>query len=822
MATEEKLVDYLRWTTAELHQAKQRLEEYESRDREPIAIVAMACRFAGGARSPEELWRLVAEGEETISGFPADRGWDVDALGGSGERAGGFVYDALDFDASFFGMSEGEALATEPQQRLLLELAWEAVERGGIDPHTLRGSRTGVYAGLTTHDYVSWHSRLDGAPDGVLGHLSDGISGSLASGRVSRALGLEGPAVTVDTACSSSLVAIHLAGQALRRGECTLALAGGATILATPGLFVEYAAQPGMIAPDGRCKPFAAAADGMVWGEGAGVMLLERLSDARRAGHPVLAVIRGSAVNQDGGGGGLAAPHGPTQQRLIREALDGPRLSASDVDAVEAHGTGTAMGDLIEAQALLATYGRDRPSDRPLLLGSVKSNIGHTQAASGAASVIKMVMAMRHGTLPATLNIDRPNPYVDWSAGAVKLLTEPADWREGEHPRRAGVSSFGVSGTNAHLILEEAPAPAERAGDVPGRVVPWVVSARSEKALRAQAAALAAHVTEHPEPPVADVAWSLATTRSVFEHRAVVVGDDRDDLAAGLRAVADGAPAPARGGRTAWVFGGENLAPGAGAELYERFPAFAAAVDEVWELPECPPRDMIFDGRPDLQDAEARVALFALQAGLVRLLETAGLRPDLVIGYSSGEIAAAYAAGVFGLADACRLAAGSAGGGPDCVPPRVPVVAGGEPADERIAKPEYWAERVRRTEEPAAVSGGADVLLELGPCPAVPAGERPPVTLPVLGGERSEERTLLEALARLHTMGTDVGWAGLLDREPPPRTVPLPTYAFQRERYWLYDAVPATPEGESREEGEKGDDRVHDIYAMDRETVVAE
>lgn len=801
MATEEKLVDYLKWTTAELHQAQQRLREYEARDREPIAIVSMACRFPGGVRSPERLWGLVAGGEEPIGGYPEDRGWDLDVLrsaeGTPDDRAGGFVYDALDFDASFFGMSPSEALATEPQQRMLLEVAWEAVERAGIDPHTLRGTRTGVYAGLTTHDYMAGLSQLGHAPEGVLGHLGAGISGSLASGRVSRTLGLEGPAVTVDTACSSALVAMHLAAHALRRGECALALAGGATVLSTPALFLESAAQPGNLARDGRCKPFAAAADGMVWGEGAGIVVLERLSDARRAGHPVLAVIRGSAVNQDGGGGGFAAPHGPTQQRLIGEALSGARLSAGDVDVVEAHGTGTAMGDLIEIQALLATYGRDRPADRPLLLGSVKSNIGHTQAASGVASVIKMVLALRHGTLPASLNIDRRNPYVDWSAGEVKLLTEPVDWPAGERPRRAGVSSFGVSGTNAHLILEEAPEPSGHAGEAPAGVVPWVVSARSENALKAQAAALADHVTRHQEPPVAGVAWSLATTRSVFEHRAVVVGEDRTELVAGLRAIADGErPSPAGGGRTAWVFGRDGLRPGAGAELYERFPAFATAVDEACKLLDRLPRDLFLDGRPDAQ------ALFALQTGLVRLLETAGLRPDLVIGYGIGEIAAAYAAGVFDLTDACRLVAGSAGGDPACTVPRIPVIHDGRPAGEEIATPGYWAERVHRAGEPVAVSGGADVLLELGPCPQAPDGERPSVALSVLGGDGdgAEARGLFQALGRLHVMGTTVGWAALLEHEPPPRAVPLPTYAFQRERYWLYDAVPAAAPDEGPKE----------------------
>lgn len=812
MATEERLIDYLKWTTAELHQAQQRLREYESRDREPIAIVAMACRFPGGARSPEQLWRLVAQGRDAISAFPADRGWDVDRLrlpdGGGRDRAGGFVHDALDFDASFFGLSRDEALATEPQQRMLLELAWETVESADIDPHALRGSRTGVYVGITSHDYLTWLPDPDRTPDGILGHLADGISGSLASGRLSRLLGLEGPAVTVDTACSSSLLAMHLAGQALRRDECTLALAGGATVLATPGLFLEYAARPGMLAPDGRCAPFAAAANGMVWGEGGGLVLLERLSDARKNGHPVLAVIRGSAVNSDGGSGGFTAPHGPTQQRLIRDTLADARLPAADVDVVEGHGTGTAVGDLIETQALLATYGRDRAADRPLLLGSIKSNIGHTQAAAGVASVIKMVLAMRHEMLPATLNVDRPNPYVDWSAGAVRLLTEPANWPEGERPRRAGVSSFGVSGTNAHLILEAVPAPAEPGGgEGPARVVPWVISARSEKALKAQAAALAAHVTERPELPTAAVAWSLATTRPVFEHRAVVVGVDREEMTAGLRAVAASHPASARGSKTAWVFGGESPRPGAGTELYERFPAFAAAVDEVGKLLECPPREILGDGRRPNRDAWAGVALFALQVGLVRLLEAAGLRPDAVIGHAAGEIAAAHTAGVFDLPDACRLIAGSADGGRDCAKPRVPLIIGGRSADERITAPGYWAERVRRPADQVAVYWDAGIALELGPGPVLPAGPRPALVLSVLDGERSESRALLTALALLHSGGATVNWAGLLRQEPSPRTVPLPTYAFQRERYWPYDAGSAASDAARREEdaGSTGD-----------------
>ncbi|WP_064743850.1 type I polyketide synthase [Actinomadura oligospora] len=780
MATEEELVDYLRWTTAELHEARRRLREREERDREPIAIVAMACRFPGGARSPEELWRLVAEGRDAIGGFPADRGWDLDGLrapdGAPRDRAGGFLYDALDFDAAFFGMGRSEALATEPQQRILLELAWEAVERAGLDPHGLRGTRTGVYTGMTTHDYMARLPELGRAADGVLGHLGSGVSGALASGRVSRALGLEGPAVTVDTACSSALVAMHLAMQALRRGECALALAGGATVLATPGLYLEYSAQPGMLSADGRCRPFAAGADGMVWGEGAGLVLLERLSDARRAGHPVLALIRGSAVNQDGDSGGFTAPHGPAQQRLIREALADARLTPADVDAVEAHGTGTTMGDLIEAQALLATYGRDRPSGRPVLLGSVKSNIGHTQAASGMASLVKAVLAMRHATLPATLNIDRPNPFVDWSAGEARLLTEAEEWPEHGRPRRAGVSSFGVSGTNAHLILEAPPEPGDRdEAAAPVRVVPWVVSARSERALRAQAAALAAHVSEGPEGSAADVAWSLATTRTAFEHRAVVVGEDHEELAAALRVVAADGPTPSLGGRTAWVFGGESPVPGTGVELYGRFPAFAAAVDEMCALlggrTDRPAKEVLLAGRPGPD--EPPVALFALQIGLVRLLEAAGLRPDLVVGHSTGELAAAHAAGALDLADACGLLAGTGDGEPRRGAPRVPVVAS------------------------VTDLGDADVLLELGPrSPAADAAGLPE-TLAVPGGDGSEARALFTALARLDARGTAVGWAGLMDREPPPRTVPLPTYAFQRERYWLYDAVPGTPDAEA-------------------------
>ena len=742
MTNETKLVEYLKWTTAELHQAQRKLREIESRPSEPIAIVAMACRFPGGARTPEDLWELVAGERDAIYGFPADRGWDLESHGGSEHaRVGGFIYDANDFDAAFFGMSESEALATEPQQRMLLEVAWETVERAGIDPNTLRGSTTGVYTGVTTHDYAAQLSRLDQAPDELLGHLGSGTSGSLASGRVASTFGFEGPAVTVDTACSSSLVAMHLASDALRRGECGLALAGGVTVLSTPSLFLATSRQPGMLALDGRCKPFAAGSDGMVWGEGAGLVLLERLSDARRLGHQVLAVIRGSAVNQDGGSSGLAAPHGPTQQRLIRTALENARLSPADVDAVEAHGTGTAMGDLIEAQALLATYGQDRPAGRPLRLGCVKSNIGHTQAAAGAAAVIKMVLAMHEGSLPATLNIDRPNPYVDWSSGAVELLTSATSWPEGPGPRRAGVSAFGTSGTSAHLILEQVPSP----DGVPfDGAVPWVLSARSAAALREQATSLAAYVAARPELEIADVGWSLAC-RSTFEHRAVVVGEDRAELLAGLRAL--DLDAETVTGKQAWVFG-DGID---GTSLYARFPAFAVAVDEVCAgfagLLERPLGEVIFSARAE---PEVRAASFALQVGLARLLEAAGLRPDVV----AGGPAASYVAGALSLADACRLVLGESPSGA-AREPDIPVVSQVE----------------------------AGVVLGLGTSGDV---------VSMLAGERSEAHELLSALGRLHASGVDVDWSVLFDSAR--RTVPLPTYAFQRSRYWLYDATPPAAE----------------------------
>ncbi|WP_336924241.1 type I polyketide synthase, partial [Streptomyces sp. JWR5-1] len=693
MASEEKLLEHLKWMTAELRRTKQRLHEAESGEREPVAIVGMSCRYPGGVDSPEDLWELVAAGTDAVGPFPADRGWDLAALAGApGEDGaslsdqGGFLHDATAFDAEFFGISPREAMAMDPQQRLVLETAWEVFERAGIAPETLRGSRTGVFVGTNGQDYPTL---LPNSPENVDGYLIVGGSASVLSGRVSYTLGLEGPAATVDTACSSSLVALHWACEALRRRECSLAVAGGVALMSTPVTFEEFSRQRAMAA-DGRCKAFADDADGTGWGEGAGMLLLERLSDARRNGHRVLAVVRGSAVNQDGASSGLTVPNGPSQQRVIRQALAAAGVAAAEVDAVEAHGTGTTLGDPIEAQALLATYGQERPEDRPLWLGSLKSNLGHTQAAAGVGGVIKMVMAMRHGTLPRTLHAEVPSSHVDWSDGAVELLTTARDWpAPDDRPRRAGVSSFGMSGTNAHAILEAAPeeapegsreAPAapgsgEPSASAPARgPVPWLLSGRTPQALRAQAERLHDHVRALGDaaPALADTGHALAAGRTHFDHRAVAVADTRADLVRHLRALADGtAPQGTATGSApgdaspVFVFPGQGAQwAGMAVELLDSSPVFAARMAECaaalephvdWSL-----LDVVRGepGAPGLDRVDVvQPVLWAVMVSLAEVWRAHGVEPAAVLGHSQGEIAAAAVAGVLSLADAARVVA---------------------------------------------------------------------------------------------------------------------------------------------------------------------
>ncbi|MFD4814282.1 type I polyketide synthase, partial [Streptomyces sp. NPDC058418] len=715
MNEQEKLLSYLKKVTGDLHETRRRLREAETASREPVAIVAMSCRFPGGADTPEDFWRLIGSGGDAVTEWPTDRGWDLadhyDPEPGRPGRTystrGGALPGAGDFDAGFFGISPREAMAMDPQQRLLLEISWEAFERAGIDPTALRGSRTGVFAGTNGQDYPAL---LLASQESLEGHVGTGNAASVVSGRVSYTLGLEGPAVTVDTACSSSLVALHLAVRALRARECDLALAGGVTVLSTPGLFLEFSRQRGL-APDGRCKAFAEAADGTGWAEGAGMLLVERLSDARRLGHPVLAVVRGSAVNQDGASNGLTAPNGPSQQRVIWQALADARLSTAEVDAVEAHGTGTTLGDPIEAQALLATYGQDR--EEPLWLGSVKSNIGHTQAAAGVAGVMKMVLAMEHGTLPRTLHVDRPSSHVDWTAGRVALLTENRPWPAADRPRVAGVSSFGVSGTNAHIILEQPvpdrtpaatsgtrpaapdtasgtrpaapdtatpptgdrPAAKDVAGTADAAPHPCFVSGRTAAALRAQAAALHARLRADDAPPIADVARSLVATRAAFDHRAFVLADDRPALLRGLEALAAGGPAAGTvqgvadvDGRTVFVFPGQGPQwPGMATELLDTEPEFrghfTACATAVERYVDWSAEDVLrgAPGAPTLERVDVvQPLLFLTMVSLARFWQARGVRPDAVVGHSQGEIAAACVAGGLTLVDAARVVQGEA------------------------------------------------------------------------------------------------------------------------------------------------------------------
>ncbi|WP_010309366.1 beta-ketoacyl synthase N-terminal-like domain-containing protein [Saccharopolyspora spinosa] len=911
MANEEKLREYLKRVVVELEEAHERLHELERQEHDPIAIVSMGCRYPGGVSTPEELWRLVVDGGDAIANFPEDRGWNLDELfdpdpgraGTSYVREGGFLRGVADFDAGLFGISPREAQAMDPQQRLLLEISWEVFERAGIDPFSLRGTKTGVFAGLIYHDYAS---RFRKTPAEFEGYFATGNAGSVASGRVAYTFGLEGPAVTVDTACSSSLVALHLACQSLRLGECDLALAGGISVMATPGAFVEFSRQRAL-ASDGRCKPFADAADGTGWGEGAGMLLLERLSDARRNGHPVLAAVVGSAINQDGTSNGLTAPSGPAQQRVIRQALANAGLSPAEVDVVEAHGTGTALGDPIEAQALIATYGANRSADHPLLLGSLKSNIGHTQAAAGVAGVIKSVLAIRHREMPRSLHIDQPSQHVDWSAGAVRLLTDSVDWPDLGRPRRAGVSSFGMSGTNAHLIVEEVSDEPVSGSTEPTGAFPWPLSGKTETALREQAAELLSVVTEHPEPGLGDVGYSLATGRAAMEHRAVVVADDRDSFVAGLTALAAGVPAAnvVQGaadckGKVAFVFPGQGSHwQGMARELSESSPVFRRKLAECaaatapyvdWSLLG------VLRGDPDApaldRDDVIQLALFAMMVSLAELWRSCGVEPAAVVGHSQGEIAAAHVAGALSLTDAVRIIAarcdavsaltGKGGmlaialpesavvkriaglpeltvaavngpgstvvsGEPSALErlqteltaenvqtrrvgidyashsPQIAQVQGrlldrlgevgsepaeiafystvtGERTDTGRLDADYWYQNLRqpvRFQQTVArmADQGYRFFVEVSPHPLLTAGIQETLEAADAGGvvvgslRRGEggSRRWLTSLAECQVRGLPVNWEQVF-LNTGARRVPLPTYPFQRQRYWLESA----------------------------------
>ncbi|MFF2395502.1 type I polyketide synthase [Nocardia sp. NPDC058114] len=751
---EDELRDYLKKAVKDLQKARQRLRDIEAKSREPIAIIGMSCRYPGGIESPQDLWETVLNGRDVITDWPTDRGWDNLVRHGLGpidfdkirSRSGGFLTAPGEFDAEFFGITPPEASAMDPQQRLVLEAAWEAVECARIDPRTLHGSDTGVYVGAgNDQGYGSLEAQGEYADTDSTAYLTGSVA-ALASGRISYILGLKGPAISLDTACSSGLVAVHTAVQALRSGECAMALAGGGSVLATPGVFALFEGGLG-VAGDGRVKSFAAGADGTIFAEGVGMLVLERLSQARRLGHEVLAVVRGSAVNQDGASNGFMAPNGLAQQQVIRAALANAGVPAAEVDVVEGHGTGTELGDLIEAQALLATYGQSRQQDRPLLLGSIKSNMGHTQLASGIAGVIKMVEAMRCETVPSTLHVDEPSPHVDWSTGGVHVVTETQSWPDNDWPRRAAVSSYGISGTNAHVILEQVPSgvPVDATDSAVLSVIPWVISAKSDAALMAQSAKLLAHVQRHPELDPVDIGYSLATTRSAFDYRAVVLGRDRKELVDGLTALAEGSTVTGLlTGRTAvdatttFHFAGRDT--GAGQLLYEEFPVFAAAFDAV-----------------TAEFGEQPAAPFTVEVALVRLLESWGVRPDCVMGSSLGEITAAHVAGVLSFKDACTLATA------DELPTAL--------ADFALAEPSI---SFAASGEPAGPFGSLYT-----PEPARDVLARPGATLIEIGFDAPH--ALLRGVAGGWIRGIRVDWGAVFGRRG---TVALPTYAFQRQRYW--------------------------------------
>lgn len=828
-SSDGRLLEALRESLKEIERLRARPAEPPATASDPVAIIGMSCRYPGGVTAPEDLWRLVAAGRDAIGPFPEDRGWDLanlfdddaDRVGHTYTRQGGFLTGAADFDADFFGISPREAVTMDPQQRLLLEASWEAIERARIDPGSLRGSRTGVFAGYM---FSGYGMRLLTAPGGAgqyEGYLGNGSAGSVASGRVSYTLGLEGPAVTVDTACSSSLVAVHLAAQALRRDECSLALAGGVTVMSVPALFVEFSRQRAL-ASDGRCKSFAAAADGTGWSEGVGVLVLERLSAARRHGHRVLAVVRGSAVNQDGASNGLTAPNGPSQQRVIRAALADAGVGPDEVDAVEAHGTGTRLGDPIEAQALLATYGRGR--QRPLWLGSLKSNIGHTQAAAGVGGIIKMVQAMQHGSLPRTLHVDAPTPQVDWSEGRVRLLTEPAPWPEAGRARRCGVSAFGVSGTNAHLILEqdrEAPSP-RAPGPVPSRVL-WPVAAADEAGLRARAVQVLSSMADTDAHP-ADVGWSLATTRAPLGHRAVALGGDRAELMAGMSAIAAGTSSTtvvsgrATHGAVAFLFPDEGSGwAGVGRELLAGSPVFAASMRRCAAAfvghVERDLLDVVGDAvASDRGDEVSGPVGFAVAVSLAALWRSYGVEPAAVLGRGRGEIAAAHVAGALSLEDAAELVArwsrGDAAtpaagddlrGRPGTVAFYSAVTDG--PLDEADLTARYWRKSARGSTDVAAAVGalladGHRVFVECSAHPVLTTAVQEVVDgagaeAAVLGTLRRDDGGVdrfLSSLATAHVHGADVDWRPVHGEGRDG--VDLPTYPFRRRRYWLPDPEP--------------------------------